>query len=188
MAQMKYVDEEYYHVFNRGAHKLPIFFRPANYTYCLELLSKYQTRYAISVLAYCLMPNHYHFVLRQEQRGSISKTLQTVFNAYTQAINLQQKHSGTLFQGRAKARHTETDAYVLQVIRYCHLNPVRAGLVLRPEDWEYSNYREWIGMMPNSSAATTFRDLYFSGGEEYRLFVEQSTGETEMSKIAKYVR
>ena len=93
-----------------------------------------------------------------------------------------------MFQGRAKARHIETDTYVLQVICYVHLNPVRAGLVLRPEDWEYSNYREWIGIKLSSPAVTAFRNFYFPSGKEYRNFVTDYVGDSDDYNIGKYVR
>ena len=141
---MKYLDSEYYHVFNRGAHKSKIFFLEENYLYCLRLLGKYSSQYLVSLAAYCLMPNHYHLICRQEAGGSISKFVQTTFNAYSQAVNKQQGHSGTLFEGKARAKHINSDSYILQVVRYIHLNPVEAGLVVRPGDWKFSDYLEWI--------------------------------------------
>ena len=112
---MNYADEGYYHIFNRGAHKSRIFFLEENYRHCLRLLRKHSSQYAVSFLAYCLMPNHYHLVCRQQAGGSPSKFLQTTFNAYSQAVNKQQGHSGTLFEGRAQAKHIDSDSYVLHV-------------------------------------------------------------------------
>ena len=107
-------------------------------------------RFRTSIAAYCFMPNHFHLAVRQEEGGSISKCVQITFNVYTQAVNKQKKLSETLFQGKTQARHIDSDTYILQVIRYIHLNPVTAGFVKRPEDWEFSDYRDWV-------SGTTFR-------------------------------
>jgi REP element-mobilizing transposase RayT len=143
---MKYNDHSYYHVYNRGAHKEKIFFSEKDYQLCLTLLWKYSNKYFVSLIAYCLMPNHYHVVLKQNDCGSISRCIQSTFNAFSQTINLQQNHNGTLFQGKAKSKFIDADNYVLQVVRYIHLNPVACGLVHKPEEWNYSDYREWAGL------------------------------------------
>ncbi|MBI4546693.1 MAG: transposase [Ignavibacteriae bacterium] len=183
----KYIDGNYYHLYNQGVHRSAIFFSDENYCYLLRLLKKYSTLYKVSVMAYCLMPNHYHFVLRQNERGSISRFVQTTFNAYTQAINVQQKIGGTLFQGRAKSICIDSDRYVLQLIRYIHLNPVIAGLVRNPEDWLFSDYRVWIGLDVNSLTDRSFRNIYFDNGRAYRKFVEDYRNDMARSQIKKYL-
>jgi REP element-mobilizing transposase RayT len=182
---MQYHDEKLYHIFNRGAHQSLIFYSRGNYSYCLSLLQKYKEKYKVAIVAYCLMPNHYHLVLKQLPRGSISRYLQTVFNAYTQAVNRQKGKSGTLFQGRAKARIIESDHYALQVIRYVHLNPVAARKVETAEEWEFSDYGEWIGMKDCCLSDLDFRDSYFPHADEYRLFVEAYKEEKDRESILK---
>jgi putative transposase len=108
---MKYQNGEYYHLYNRGAHKENIFFADENYSYLLSLMTANAERFCTSVAAYCLMPNHFHFIVRQEETGSISKCIQITFNAYTQAINKQNKLSGTLFQGKTQSRHIDSAGY-----------------------------------------------------------------------------
>ena len=171
---MKYQDGEYYHIFNRGAHKLEIFYTDEHYERCLQLLRKYSPRYRTTIIAYCFMPNHFHLICRQEPGGSISSFIQTTFNAYSQAVNKQRRHSGTLFQGRAKAKCIRSDSYAVQVIRYIHLNPTAAGLVEKPEEWRFSDYRDWIfrpseGVTP--SEGLHLRNSYFQNGDRYREFV-----------------
>ena len=93
----------YYHLYNRGANRDLIFFNADNYVYCLRLIHKYLSNYDLSLIVYCLMPNHYHFVIRQESEGGISEFIRDVFNTYTQAVNRQQHRKGTLFQGIGRA-------------------------------------------------------------------------------------
>ncbi len=170
---VNYVDNEYYHVYNRGAHQARIFFSDRNYFFCLRLAQKYLEKYAIRISAYCLMPNHYHFLLTQKPGGSISRFLQTTFNAYTQAINKSLSHSGTLFQGKAKSKHVDSDSAILQLVRYIHLNPVEACLVKSPKDWKYSDFTAWI--KPSNSFLTdlSLRETYFRDGHEYESFVQE---------------
>jgi 16S rRNA (cytidine1402-2'-O)-methyltransferase len=174
---MKFADEEYYHIYNRGAHKAPIFFSSENYRYLLGLIRKHAPHHRIRVVAYCLLPNHYHLVLKQEARGSISKFLQTVFNAYVQAVNLQRKHSGTLFEAKSKAKHIHADEYALQLIRYIHMNPVEAHLADKPEAWEFSDFSAWCGLQDSTITDLTLRDAFFKHAEEYRAFVQARAGE-----------
>jgi 16S rRNA (cytidine1402-2'-O)-methyltransferase len=168
---MRFNDDEYYHIYNRGAHQSRIFFSPQNYRYLLGLVQKYAPQYEVSVVACCLLPNHYHFVLKQGARGSISKLLQTVFNTYVQAVNRERHHSGTLFEAKFKAKQIGSDSYALQVIRYIHLNPVETHLVDDPEAWEFSDFAAWCGLRKSEITDLTLRDAFFKSGEEYRAFV-----------------
>ena len=184
---MKYIDKQYYHIFNRGAHKGKIFFSDENYYYCLRLVKKYTEIYKLEILAYCLMPNHYHFILQQKQSGSISRFLQTTFNAYSQAINKAIKHSGTLFQGRAKGILTDTDEHLIHLVRYIHLNPVVARLVSKPEEWEFSDYNEWIGESNFKYSGEKLRQNYFKEAKEYKLFVDEYRHKQEILLLTNYL-
>ena len=91
---------QYYHIYNRGAGKQPLFFNSGNYEYLLRLVKGYSRKYGATFIAYCLKPNHYHFLLRQETDEPLSKFINVLFNAYVQAVNQQQDRSGTLVEGR----------------------------------------------------------------------------------------
>jgi len=127
--------------------------------------------YPLSVIAYCLMPNHYHFLLRPEEDGALSRFIQRLFNSYTQAFNKQQGRSGTLFEGRAKSILVDTDEYVLHLCRYIHLNPVKAGLVAYPGEWPYSNYLEWVEQRDGTLVDRVFVRGYFPTATDYEAFV-----------------
>ena len=130
----EFVAGHYYHVYNRGCNYEPIFSTHDNYIYLLQKVKRLLREIPLVIIAYCLMPNHYHFVIRQEGDTPISTFIQRLFLTYTQAYNKQQGRRGPLFEGRFKCIHIDSDEYVIHLCRYVHLNPVVAGLVSRPED------------------------------------------------------
>jgi len=166
-----FVQNHIYHVYNRGCNKQDVFFSERNYLYLLRKIKGSYRKYGVGILVYCLMPNHYHFLLRQETERPLSDWLQQLFNGYVQAINKELGRSGTLFQGRAKHVLIETDEQLAHVVRYIHVNPVKAGLVGRPEEWRYSNYLEWIEARSGALVNREFVRNYFSAAADYRDFV-----------------
>lgn len=179
---------QYYHIYNRGAGKAKIFFNDGNYQYILRLVREYYQKHGATIIAYCLMPNHYHFLLRQDTDEPLSKFMQVLFNSYVQALNLQQGRSGTLFEGRFKHKLVDKSEYLFVLCRYIHRNPVRAGLVIKPEDWMYSNYCEWIGLRNNGLVDRDFIRNQFSSAEEYVRFVSDVEDEKRSDeKIKKYL-
>lgn len=182
----KHTDGVVYHVYNRGAHRMQLFLHSWNYEYCASLLHKYTKQYMVSLLAYCLMPNHYHLVLVQQPTGSITRCIQSLFNAYVQGFNKLHKHSGTLFQGSPKHRHIDSDEYAVQVIRYIHLNPVRGGIVRRAEDWRHSDYSDWI-YDRGPWESIEFRRRFFENGRDYKGFVDEYSPERDKVRIMKYL-
>ncbi|RPI00858.1 MAG: transposase [Ignavibacteriae bacterium] len=162
-----YLDDMFYHIYNRGAHRSNIYNSAFQFNYFLKLLERYRVNYKIEISAYCLMPNHYHFLLKQKKDGSISRFIQTLCNAYVQAFNNIENHSGTIFQGAVKGIAVVSDEHLIQLISYIHNNPVAAGLVNKPELWKYSDYGEWIGIKQFRFDGKALRDMYFSSTDEY---------------------
>ena len=129
----------------------------------------------MQLAAYCLMSNHYHFLLQQKPGGSIHRFLQTTFNAYSQTINKELGRSGTFFQGRPKSKEIEDEDYLAQICRYIHMNPVVAGLVDNPIKWKFSDCSEWlrvplISIPPFSSILLTdpaaYKEFLFEGARQ----------------------
>ncbi len=139
----QFVHGNYYHIFNRGVNRERVFVSGENYCYLQQLLPKYSSQKEIGIVCYCLMPTHYHFLLCQNDGGTISEFVNTLFNAYVQAFNKQQRRRGPLFEGRFRHVHVGRQEYLLHLMRYIHLNPVMAGLVKKPEDWRFSDYGLW---------------------------------------------
>ena len=176
----------YYHVYNRGCNRERIFANDDNYLFLLRRAKSFLAGYPLSVIAYCLMPNHYHFLLRPEEDSALSPFIQRLFNSYTQAFNKQQGRSGTLFEGRAKSILVDTDEYVLHLCRYIHLNPVRAGLVTHPGEWPYSNYLEWVEQRGGTLADRAFVRQYFPTPADYETFVMNEVDPLLEQKLQVY--
>jgi putative transposase len=160
-----------YHVRNRGCNRERIFANDGNYVFLLRRAKTFSAEYPLTVIAYCLMPTHYHFLLRPEEDGVLSRFIQRLFNSYSQAFNKQQGRSETLFQGRAKSLLVDSDECVLHLCRYIHLNPLQAGLVSHPGDWPFGNRLEWVGRRNSTLVDRAFVRQYFPTGADYEAFV-----------------
>ena len=167
----KFSEGNYYHIYNRGCNKEPIFRSSENYFYLLRLLKEKLKIADVSPISYSLMPNHYHFLLRQDGDREISKMIQSLFNSYTKAFNKRYSRSGTLFEGPFKSICVDDEAYLIHLCRYIHRNPLEAGLVRSIEEWEFSNYLEWIGRRNGTLVDMDFVGQYFQDGNEYKRFV-----------------
>lgn len=133
-----------YHVTSRGDRREPIFEDDADRAELLAVLGQALDRFDAGVLAYCLMGNHYHFVLHTRQ-ANLSRLMRHLNGVYTQNFNLRHGKVGHLLQGRFKAILVDQDAYLLEVCRYVELNPVRAAMVDEPGRWPWSSYLAHTG-------------------------------------------
>lgn len=163
----------YYHLFNRGAGRSLIFFDHSNYRYLLKHVRAYADAHDHGLLAYCLMPNHYHFLIHQRGGIRVGRTLQLALNRYTKAMNRAYGRSGTLFEGPYRAKAVTTVPYLRRVAGYIHANPVKAGLVRRPEQWMFSNYRNWIERGRKTPHERAFIHEHFMDARGYKAFVEE---------------
>jgi REP element-mobilizing transposase RayT len=134
-----------YHVTSRGDRRESIFEDDADREALLGVVAQAVERFEASVLAYCLMDNHYHFVL-QTRRGNLSQLMRQLNGVYTQLYNRRHRKAGHLFQGRFKGILVDKNAYLLEVCRYVDLNPVRARIIRDPGKWQWSSYRAHAGL------------------------------------------
>ena len=162
-----YIQGHYYHIYNRGAGRHDLFIERDNYLYVLRKTKEICDELNLAVIAYCLMPNHYHFLLRQDGDASAGEFPGRVFGGYSRAVNLCYGWSGTLFESRYKARHVDRDTYLRHLCRYIHANPVVSGLVRRPQEWPYSNFREWIRQRPGTLVDHAFIADFFGDPSAY---------------------
>ncbi|MBI5626428.1 MAG: transposase [Nitrosomonadales bacterium] len=136
-----------YHVTARGDRREDIFEDDLDRQAFLDTLEQVITQFNWICYAWCLMDNHYHLLI-QTPDVNLSKGMRQLNGVYTQASNRRHLRVGHLFQGRFKAILVESDAYLLELARYVVLNPVRAGMVKKPADWEWSSYRASLGLEP----------------------------------------
>jgi len=134
----------FYHIYNRGINGCKIFHKDENYSYFLSLFSKYLNNH-ISLFAYCLMGNHYHFVFRVNEDGKfVTQQLSNLFNAYAKAFNKQQNRTGSLFEKHFKRIRLHSDDYLKNLILYVHTNPVKHRLLSDFRDYRFSSYNEIV--------------------------------------------
>lgn len=190
-----------YHIYNRGVNKRLIFLNKRDYTRLLDLTNYYrflncpikfsyfkklslaergnilenlekESKRLVDILAFCFMPNHFHFLLKQLTDKGTSKFIAKITNGFSHYFNIRNDRSGHLFQGNFGAVRIEDDEQYLHVSRYIHLNPVSAYLIEAKDlaSYEYSSYPEYIG---RRSGFTNTKEIlsYFKKPAEYEKFV-----------------
>ena len=175
-----FLPDHYYHIYNRGNNRQAIFFEAENYLFFLRRLHQYLCP-LIDMLAYCLMPTHYHLLIRIKTSEvsqtsevlTVSKAMMKLSVSYTKAINARFQRVGVLFQGAFQAKQITDDSHLLHLCRYIHANPVKDGLVASPEDWPYSNYLEWIEQRAGKLVDREFIQDCFDTPQAYRTFVNE---------------
>lgn len=160
-----FINEHYYHIYNRGSEKRPIFESRRDYQRFLKTLKYYQidgpkpkfshfpsltvseldsSKKMIEIIAYCLMPNHFHLLIKQIREKGITEFMSKFLNSYTKYYNTKYNRVGALLQGMFKAVLIENDEQLLHVSRYIHLNPVSSFLVKNLNQYEWSSYPEYM--------------------------------------------
>lgn len=171
-----------YHVMARGNNREKTFFVPDDYTKFRSYLLKAQDKYGCLIHAYILMPNHYHLLI-ETPLANLSRIMHFVNSSYTAYINYRHERYGHLFQGRYKSILVEKDAYLLQVSRYIHLNPVVAGIVSNPDEYPYTSYRNYLGQKDTlvhvESALRMMDDHLDKARAKYKNFVETKREDDE---------
>ena len=165
-----------YHVIVRGNHKQKTFLSAQDYEVYSERLARYRNKFHVSLHAFCLMPNHVHLLLECAEEP-LSKFMQGIQQSYTQYFNRAYKKVGHLFQGRYKAIICDKDEYLLTLVRYIHLNPVRSKLVERPEQYKYSGHRVFLKGKPTNVVDPTFVLNLMGGRRSYERFVLDGLGD-----------
>ncbi len=178
-----------YHVYNRGHNRQQIFFDAKDYRRYLKRLTEYKEKHPVTVLAYCLMPNHVHLLLRQDGDEPLERFIHRLHTAYTMYFNIKYERVGAVFQGRFKAKLIDTDEYLLHVSRYMHINPVEMiktyaqgpALSVELEAYPWSSYGEYVNTRSTRVCNPTMILDYFStaplhGKTTYRSFVEDYLG------------
>ena len=193
MRKVLFAIGEYYHIFNRSIAGYKIYNESTNYMRFIKLLNYYRfvdnvlsySRYLttaratiskgfggetlVDIIAYCVMPTHFHLLIRQNTENGIAEYLSKIENSYSKYFNTIYKRKGPLWESRFQSVHIDTNEQLLHLTRYIHLNPSSAGLVKRPEQWKFSSYSEYIGN--KNTSICTFKDLIELTPKQYKKFV-----------------
>jgi putative transposase len=128
-----------YHVLNRGNGRAEVFHKPEDYDAFLRLMAEGCERLPMRILGFCLMPNHFHLVLRPYDDGDLGRWMQWLMTAHVRRYHSHYHGSGHVWQGRFKAFPIQADEHLLTVLRYVERNPLRAGMVERADAWRWSS-------------------------------------------------
>lgn len=197
------VNNEIYHVLNRGISSQPIFLTKRDYNRALQTILYYQNQqrplkysrflslsnkqrslilgklkrerlFLVEIIAFCLMPNHFHLLLKQVVDGGISKFIGNLTNSYTRYFNTKHKREGALFKGKFKAVRIESDEQLLHVSRYIHLNPYSSYVIKTLEElknYPYSSLPEYLQKSPNGFCQKEIILEQFKNINSYKNFV-----------------
>mgnify|MGYP001598280510 CR=1 FL=1 len=209
-----FVTNQIYHVFNRSIASQPIFIDTRDYKRILELINYYRFRRPplrfshynrlpreqkleyensfmtnknpmLEIFAYCIMPNHVHFLLRPNMNNAISDFMRNLQNSYSEYFNTKRERTGSLFQFMFKAVRMETDEQFIHVSRYIHLNPVTSYLIELDDlkNYRWSSFKDYI-LNINSFVSKEMISSRFKSIEDHKKFVfDQSEYQRELAKI-----
>ncbi len=176
-----FVQGSHYHIFNRGAGKSSIFHSDEDYVRVLHLMKKVSKLCQFAIIAYCLLPNHYHWLVRQDGPAPANLLPKRVFGSYVRTFNTRSGRGGTLFEGRFDCRLVDTDEYLRNLCLYIHANPVRHGIAATPDLWPYSNYLEWIGLRAGALVDPSVIYAQFGDRQQYhRRMLDYLTGRSPL--------
>lgn len=209
-----FVTNQIYHVFNRSIASQPIFIDKKDYERILELINYYRFKkpplrfshykrlakeqkgeYEISfminkspmleILAYCIMPNHIHFLLKPKINNAVSDFMRNLQNSYSKYFNTKRNRTGSLFQFMFKAVRMETDEQLIHVSRYIHLNPVTAYMVEVGdlEHYEWSSFKDYVLNINSFVDKEMISSHFKSIGEHKKFIFDQSEYQRELGKI-----
>ena len=135
-----------HHIVQRGHNKQVVFAEPCDFECYLTTLAEFKAQYDIKVYAFCLMTNHVHLIVQpSEDVAWLGRLMKRLAGRQTRYVNRQERRSGTLWESRYKSSPIQTDAYLLACCRYVELNPVRAGMVATPGEYQWSSYAQHVG-------------------------------------------
>lgn len=192
-----FVNDQFYHIYNRGSEKRTIFENQRDYQRFIKTLKYYQiegpkpqfskfpspiidkldeSKKIVDIITYCLMPNHFHLLLKQIKDHGITEFMGKLSNSYTKYYNTKHNRVGPLFQGEFKAVLIESNEQLVHISRYIHLNPIISYLVKSLDQYEWSSYMEY---MRNSSKGFCSKDIIlnqFKNAKNYQQFVLDQIG------------
>lgn len=198
------VNGEYYHIFNRGVNRLPVFTDILEYNRFLKILAYYQIegpkprfsrfdpqihaidldKKIVKIVCFCLMSNHFHLVLKQTKDNGITEFLGKISNSYTRYFNTKNGRVGPIFQGEFKSVLVENNEQLLHLSRYVHLNPLVSGITKELGSYRWSSYLEYLGLSNTNLCSKEIILDQFKSPDDYKKFVvDQVSYALEVARI-----
>ncbi|MDP3724221.1 MAG: transposase [bacterium] len=215
---LPFVTDHYYHIFNRSVNKQPIFLQRPNYQRFIDIIRFYKVakppcrfsrfldlpqrdqiaviealalaKPSVSVLTYCIMPNHFHLLVRQEQDRGISNMVSVIQNSYAKYFNIKYGRVGAFWQGPFKAVLVEDDEQLLHVSRYIHLNPYTSDIIQRKEEiftYPWSSIGEYVGTKEGEFCRKEEIVSHYRSPEEYAEFIRDRADYQKRLKEIEYL-
>jgi putative transposase len=178
------VDGFVYHVMNRGNGRQHVFQKDQDYDSFIEIMSNAQSRHRVSILAFCVMPNHFHMLLKPTKGRELSHWMQWLMTSHVRRYHRHYKGSGHVWQGRFKSFIVQRDDHLLTVARYIERNPVRAGLVKTARGWNWSSHLERCGIR----ATHLLSDLHVELPRNWQDYVDTPLTDKELERVRQSVK
>ncbi|TSA26334.1 hypothetical protein D4R71_03970 [bacterium] len=140
----EFVEGAIFHIYNKSMYPLKLFYHDDDYKSFFKYFAKIREKYPSTIFSYCLMPNHFHFLIRQDSEKPVYELFNHSLSSYVRHLNFKLQRKGPLFQSKLQHVRVKDEKHLFQLVMYIHNNPRKAGLVNNLMDWEYSNYKNFI--------------------------------------------
>jgi REP element-mobilizing transposase RayT len=145
------IPDNFYHVYNRATERRTMFYSDKDYEYFIKKALFFKEKTNIKILAYCVLPNHWHFLLKETKKSTskvnfsgASKFISLLSNSYTKYFNLNKNHSGRILQGPFKSKLVRDDNYLHNLIAYINLNHLKHKITKNIDDWSYTSHHDYL--------------------------------------------
>lgn len=188
----KYNNTSFFHVIVQGLNKECIFNEEQNMKEYLQLINKYKKDLDIEILSYCIMSNHAHFLIFSKSINNLSNIMKNANTAYAKYYNNKNDRVGYVFRDRFLSQAIDSEKYLIKCINYIHNNPVKANIVMNPEEYKYSTYREFKSgkklKLLNELTGIKFNKEQFQENDilEYFIDVDKDKNEIINNAVLKF--
>ena len=192
---MKIFEKGFYHIYNQGNNKQPIFLLNRDYEYFIELCHKYIVP-RCQILAWCLLPDHFNFIIQINEKSlerivwggnempSVSNGFQLLQSIYAKTVNARENRTGSLFRQKTKAKLLETKDHAFLAFRYVNQKPLKTQLVKSRDDWTFSSYNEYLGYSkPELSNVELGEEIFGIDTVNFKTMMAEDLNEEELKEI-----
>ena len=181
-----FVEGSIFHIYNHAIDNYDLFYDDEDYDYFLNIFKNNLSKVPASIYAYCLMPNHYHFLIRQDSDIQVYRLFNYSFIRFAIYFNKKYNRKGPIFRSPLQHKIIDNNIYLLQLCKYIHMNPVRKDLVSKPENWIYSDYNDWINKTNNIFLSEHSRQKICEDVNLYKRFINSYTNFLDRQEFKKF--